>query len=96
MKLKSFIDDIFNMKSEQLYTITPKDKNELTKLKNNSIKLNDILKIIENSNLNYEDFKEKIETYLDDINIEHSYQSQKIYKIGFTDAIKIMLETIKF
>lgn len=96
IKVKSFMSDLFDMKCEKIYTITKKDKKILNKIKNNTVDLNDILKIIKSSNLNYEQIKKKIEILLDDINIEHSYQSQKIYKYGFSDGIKMMLEVIKY
>lgn len=60
MENKSFIDELFEKKEEDLYEVTQKDKLILNEIKDNSINLEDILNLIKNSNVNYKDFLEKI------------------------------------
>lgn len=95
MENKSFIDELFEKKEEDLYEVTPKDKLILKEIKDNSVNLEDILNLIKNSNVNYKDFLEKIESYLDDINIESSYWNQKSYKSGFIDGVRLMIECLE-
>lgn len=95
MENKSFIDELFEKKEEDLYEVTPKDKLILKEIKDNSVNLEDILNLIKNSNVNYKDFLEKIESYLDDINIESYYWNQKLYKYGFIDGVRLMIECLE-
>mgnify|MGYP000693542810 FL=1 len=39
--------------------------------------------------------KDSLESYIDKVNVIGSYENEKLYKIGFADAMNLVFECIK-
>ena len=55
----------------------------------------DKLEEISNDDISKSKVRDSIESYIDKVNIIGSYENEKFYKIGFADAMNLILECIK-
>ena len=55
----------------------------------------DKLEEISNDDVSKSKIRDSIESYIDKVNIIGSYENEKFYKIGFADAVNLVLECIK-
>ncbi|MCI8548743.1 MAG: hypothetical protein HFJ38_07680 [Bacilli bacterium] len=88
---------LFESREENLYSLTEKDKEkikELTKNNDNYEKLFGLLENLLNSPNNLEKVRNSLDSYIDKINIIGAYENEKFYKIGFSDAINLVLECV--
>ena len=95
---ESILNELFFSREEFIFVITDYDKEKI----NDLIKENDTYEILLNriKDLSADDktikqIKERLESYTDGIHAISSYENEKFYKIGFADAINLMIECMK-
>ena len=89
----SVLNDLFVSREENICALTEFDKKrikELTKDNNTYQMLLDKLDDISKAKV-----KDSLESYIDKVNVIGSYENEKFYKIGFTDAMNLVFECIK-
>lgn len=94
----SILNELFSSREEFICVITDYDKEKIQEL----IKENDSYKVLLNKidELSIDDkikngFKDSLESYIDGIHAISSYENEKFYKIGFADAINLIIECTK-
>lgn len=93
----SVLTTLFESREENLYSLTEKDKEKIKNLtKNNDSyeKLFGILEDLSNTPQNLEKIRNSLDSYIDKINIIGAYENEKFYKIGFSDAVNLILECV--
>mgnify|MGYP007122092355 FL=1 len=97
-KEESILNELFSSREEFICVITDYDKEKI----NDLVKENDTYEVLLNriKELSADDktikqIKESLESYTDRIHAICSYENEKIYKIGFADAVNLMIECIK-
>ena len=55
--------------------------------------LNDLF-VSREENISKSKVKDSLESYIDKVNVIGSYENEKFYKIGFADAMNLILECI--
>lgn len=92
---ESIISEIFEERQENLYKKVNIEKSLLEKNKlaynNILISINNIPKPFTETRKNIED---SINIYLENHNFIHSLENKEFYKMGFSDAIKLIFECI--
>lgn len=94
----SVLNDLFVSREENICTITEHDKKrikELTKNNDTYQMLLDKLEEISNDDISKAKVRDSIESYIDKVNVIGSYENEKFYKIGFADAMNLILECVK-
>lgn len=94
---KEVLDNLFESRETNLYALTEEDKKKIENLtKNNDTyeKLFNIIKELSSDTNKLEKVRDSLDSYIDRINIASSYENEKFYKIGFSDAINLILECI--
>jgi Zn-dependent M32 family carboxypeptidase len=94
----SVLNDLFVSREENICAITELDKKrikELTKNNDTYQMLLDKLDKLSNDDIAEAKVKDTLESYIDKVNIIGSYENEKFYKIGFADAINLILECIR-
>ncbi len=91
------LNDLFVSREENICAITEIDKKrikELTKNNDTYQMLLDKLDELSNDDITKAKVKDSLESYIDKVNIISSYENEKFYKIGFADAMNLILECI--
>lgn len=94
----SVLNDLFVSREENICAITERDKERIKELtKNNDTYqiLLDNLDELSNDDIAKAKVKASLESYINKINIIGSYENEKFYKIGFSDAVNLLLNCIK-
>lgn len=94
---KEVLDNLFESRETNLYVLTEEDKKKIENLTQNNDTYEKLFNIIEelSSDTNkLEKVRDSLDSYIDRINIASSYENEKFYKIGFSDAINLILECI--
>lgn len=92
---KRVLDYLFESREENLCALTEKDKQKIKSLTKNNDSYDKLFEIIEdlsNNSEKLEEVRDSLDSYIDKINIIGAYENQKFYKIGFSDAINLILE----
>ncbi len=95
---KEVLDNLFESRETNLYVLTEEDKKKIENLtKNNDTyeKLFNIIEELSSDTNKLEKVRDSLDSYIDRINIAGSYENEKFYKIGFLDAINLILECTK-
>ena len=95
---KEVLDNLFESRETNLYALTKEDKKKIENLtKNNDTyeKLFNIIEELSSDTNKLEKVRDSLDSYIDRINIVGSYENEKFYKIGFSDAINLILECTK-
>ena len=95
---QSVLNQLFVSKEENICALTESDKKrikELTKDNDTYQMLLDKLEELSNDDISKSKVKDSLESYIDKVNVIGSYENEKFYKIGFADAINLILECIK-
>lgn len=94
---KEVLDNLFESRETNLYVLTKEDKKKIENLTKNNDTYEELFNIIEElpSDTNkLEKVRDSLDSYIDRINIASSYENEKFYKFGFSDAINLILECI--
>ena len=94
----SALNDLFVSREEDICALTEYDKKrikELTKSNDTYQMLLDKLDELSNDDRTKAMIKNSLESYIDRVNVIGSYENEKFYKIGFSDAINLILECTK-
>ena len=94
---KEVLDNLFESRETNLYVLTEEDKKKIENLTKNTDTYEKLFNVIEelSSDTNkLEKVRDSLDSYIDRINIASSYENEKFYKIGFSDAINLILECI--
>ena len=92
---QSVLNQLFVSKEENICALTEYDKKrikELTKNNDTYQMLLDKLDELSNDDIAKAKVKDSLESYIDKVNIIGSYENEKFYKIGFADAMNLILE----
>ncbi len=95
---QSVLNQLFVSKEENLFALTEYDKKrikELTKDNHTYQMLLDKLENLSDDDISKSKVKDSLESYIDKVNVIGSYENEKFYKIGFTDAMNLVFECIK-
>ena len=95
---QSVLNQLFVSKEENLFALTEYDKKrikELTKDNHTYQMLWDKLENLSDDDISKSKVKDSLESYIDKVNVIGSYENEKFYKIGFTDAMNLVFECIK-
>ena len=95
---QSVLNQLFVSREENICAITERDKKrikELTKNNDTYQMLLDKLEELSNDDIAKAKVKDSLESYIDKVNVIGSYENEKFYKIGFADAMNLILECIK-
>ena len=95
---KEVLDNLFESRETNLYALTEEDKKKIENLtKNNDTyeKLFNIIEELSSDTNKLEKIRESLDSHIDRINIAGSYENEKFYKIGFSDAINLLLECVR-
>lgn len=98
MKVKEVLDNLFESRETNLYALTEEDKKRIKNLTKNNDSYEKLFNVIEelSSDTNkLEKVRDSLDSYIDKINIAGSYENEKFYKIGFSDAINLILECVR-
>lgn len=98
MKVKEVLDNLFESRETNLYALTEEDKKRIKNLTKNNDSYEKLFNVIEelSSDTNkLEKVRDSLDSYIDRINIAGSYENEKFYKIGFSDAINLILECVR-
>lgn len=93
----SVLNDLFVSREENICALTEFDKKKIKELtKNNDTYqiLLDKLEELSNDDIAKAKVKDSLESYIDKVNVIGSYENEKFYKIGFADAMNLILECI--
>lgn len=93
LESNTILSNIFDNKEEQLYAKIEKYK-KIEMNKSKKISYDIINQKLEDNLPNCEDIKKYIEEYFNQENLISSYENEKFYKEGFSDAIQLILECI--
>lgn len=94
----SVLNDLFVSREENICVLTEYDKKrikELTKDNDTYQMLLDKLEEISNDDISKSKVRDSLESYIDKVNVISSYENEKFYKIGFADAMNLILECVK-
>ena len=92
---KGILDDLFESREENLCALTEMDKQKIERLTRDNDSYDMLFEAIEdlsNNSEKLEEIRNSLDSYIDKINIIGAYENQKFYKIGFSDAINLILE----
>lgn len=95
---QSILNQLFVSKEENICAFNEYDKRrikELTKDNDTYQMLLDKLEDLSDDDISKSKVKDSLESYIDKVNVIGSYENEKFYKIGFTDAINLVFECIK-
>lgn len=95
---KGVLNNLFESREANLYVLTEKDKKQienLTKDNDTYEKLFNIIEELSSDTNKLEKVRDSLDSYIDRINIAGSYENEKFYKIGFSDAINLLLECVR-
>lgn len=95
---QSVLNQLFVSKEENLCALNEYDKKrikELTKDNDTYQMLLDKLEDLSDDDISKSKVKDSLESYIDKVNVIGSYENEKFYKIGFADAINLILECVK-
>lgn len=95
------LDNYYLMREEELSILTPEErKRRSERTKEYKVNYEDILNAIDNIPPCFEETKENIiktiENYLEKDKALQSYDNERFYKVGFIDAIRLMLGAQNF
>ena len=91
----SVLNDLFVSREENICEFDKKRIKELTKDNNTYQMLLDKLEDLSSDDISKAKVKDSLESYIDKVNVIGSYENEKFYKIGFTDAMNLVFECIK-
>ena len=94
---QSVLNQLFVSKEESICALTEYDKKrikELTKDNDTYQMLLDKLEELSNDDISKSKVKDSLESYIDRVNVIGAYENEKFYKIGFADAMNLILECI--
>ena len=94
---QSVLKQLFVSKEENICALNEYDKKrikELTKDNDTYQMLLDKLEELSNDDISKSKVKDSLESYIDKVNVIGSYENEKFYKIGFADAMNLILECI--
>lgn len=94
----SILNDLFVSREENICALTEFDKKrikELTKNNDTYQMLLDKIEDISTDDISKSKVRDSLESYIDKVNVIVSYENEKFYKIGFADAMNLILECIK-
>ena len=96
-KEESILNELFSSREEFICVITDYDKENI----NDLVKENDTYEVLLNKikelsadEKTINEIRESLESYTDGIHAISSYENEKFYKIGFADAINLMIECL--
>lgn len=94
------LDSFFSKRNEELNILTEKEKQRRKKLiGEKKIKFDDVLTAINNIPPQFietrKTIEERINIYKNQLFTEQSYDNERFYKVGFSDAINFILNGIK-
>lgn len=95
---QSVLNQLFVSKEENICALNEYDKKrikELTKDNDTYQMLLDKLEDLSDDDISKSKIKDSLESYIDKVNVIESYENEKFYKIGFTDAMNLVFESIK-
>lgn len=97
-KEESILNELFSSREEFICVITDYDKDKI----NDLVKENDTYEVLINRikelSADYKtinEIRESLESYTDGIHAINSYENEKFYKIGFADAVNLMIECLR-
>lgn len=94
----SVLNDIFTMRESNYCVITGEDKKKLEEILKKNDTYNVLLDKIDKlsfDNKIKEEVKDSLDSYIDRVNVIGTYENAKFYKLGFSDAMKLVLDCIK-
>ena len=94
---QSVLNQLFVSKEESICALNEYDKKrikELTKDNDTYQMLLDKLEDLSDDDISKSKVKDSLESYIDKVNVIGAYENEKFYKIGFSDAINLILECI--
>lgn len=94
---QSVLNQLFVSKEENICALTEYDKKsikELTKDNDTYQMLLNKIEEITNDDISKSKVKDSLESYIDKVNVISFYENEKFYKIGFADAMNLILECI--
>ncbi|MBR2587671.1 MAG: hypothetical protein IKD77_00485 [Bacilli bacterium] len=97
-KEESILNELFSSREEFICVITDYDKEKIKELVKDNYSFRELLSRIEelsNNKKTENEIKDNLESYIDGIHAVSSYENEKFYKIGFADAINLMIECLK-
>ena len=92
------LNQLFVSKEESICALNEYDNKrikELTKDNDTYQMLLDKLGDLSDDDISKSKVKDSLESYIDKVNVIGSYENEKFYKIGFTDAMNLVFECIK-
>ena len=95
---QSVLNQLFVSKEENICTLNEYDKKkikELTKDNDTYQILLDKIEDLSDDDISKSKVKGSLESYIDKVNVVDSYENEKFYKMGFTDAMNLVFECIK-
>lgn len=95
---QSVLNQLFVSKEENICTLNEYDKKkikELTKDNDTYQILLDKIEDLSDDDISKSKVKGSLESYIDKVNVVGSYENEKFYKMGFTDAMNLVFECIK-
>ena len=95
---QSILNQLFVSMEENICTLTKCDKKrikDLTKDTDTYQILLDKIEELSNDDISKSKVRNSLESYIDKVNAISSYENEKFYKNGFTDAINLIFECIK-
>lgn len=97
-KEESILNELFSSREEFICVITDYDRDKI----NDLVKENDTYEVLLNriKELSADDktineIRESLESYTGGIHAISSYENEKFYKIGFADAVNLMIECLR-
>lgn len=94
---QSVLNQLFVSKEEKIYALNEYDNKrikELTKDNDTYQMLLDKIEDLSDDEILKSKVKDSLESYIDKVNVIDSYENEKFYKIGFTDAMNLVFECI--
>lgn len=99
MEIKqSILNQLFVSEEENICALNEYDNKrikELTKDNDTYQMLLDKLEDLSDDDISKSKVRDSLESYIDKVNVIGSYENEKFYKIGFADAINLILECVK-
>lgn len=97
-KEESILNELFSSREDFICAITDYDKdkiNDLVKEKDTYEVLLNRIKELSADDKTINEIRESLESHTDGIHAINSYENEKFYKIGFADAVNLMIECLR-
>lgn len=94
----SVLNDIFTMRESNYCIITGDDKKKLEEILKKNDTYNVLLDKIDKLSFDNKikgEVKDSLDSYVDRVNVIGTYENSKLYKLGFSDAMNLILECMR-